>query len=40
MGVEGPGNGEEGGGDNMKYLVKIITENRFFFGGGGLNGWG
>ena len=30
MGVEGAGSGGKGGGDNINYLVKIITENKVF----------
>ena len=29
-GVETAGNGGKGGGDNINYLVKIITENKVF----------
>ena len=29
-GVEGSGSGGRGGGDNINYLVKIITENKVF----------
>ena len=31
MGVEGAGSGGRGGGDNINYLVKMITENKVFF---------
>ena len=30
MGVEGAGSGDKRGGDNINYLLKIITENKVF----------